>query len=262
MPDPKLVAWIQSCKQYNYTDDKIKQLLIDKGYKPENLEQYFKPESTFHQIASKGQVYKYIFYIYSGIFVLACSALAYWFMNNLIFMIIPLGFIGVFGYYLYKKDLPASIFTIATFYLLAVGLGQFPQTILIIGSGIVGFCTWYMYSKLMKINDILKLSWDLSIVLAMVLSIVTLAYEMLGFLESEFLAGYLQMFDFENMADPFIGGIVSLVLFNTPFIYFYLISKDKQISRIIWYTIPTGMFIVASLMIRFMAGYVVEMLSA
>lgn len=288
MIDKRIVDWIKSEEAQGYSEEQLKQSLLQQGYKPADVNEAISSSKTnsslgFNQFLSqKGTLFMVLFYILFVIFSLqlvagiVISLIQLKFLN----LIFPLLFGGITINYIRKRNLYGILMII--FLLSPIGLGiliLFPliQSFIAIGNVpfyllisihtlIVGLLIAYMFSKVSDnfkkylttgviFSSVLGLIFAINNMIETILSKISVQLSQLSAESPMEAYGILSMFNSE-IFNANIAFILAFIFFNIPYVIFYFKREDKNPKLFLLYLIPIIIFILLSFILKYVVNII------
>jgi len=283
-----LVEWIKAQEAQGYSEEQVRQALINKGFKPKDVDVaiiHSRDESILsldHLLIKKGKLFRALFYIITIIFSLQLLAEIAGLLISLQFIsvIFPIIFAWTMINYVRKRDLYKILMTIfllsptSMILLLALPLiksflsiGNTPfYVFIVIYTLILGLFMAYMFSK---VSETFKRYLMSSIIFSSLLGLIFAITNVMGLIILRLTENYahlngdtgvfgtiLNLFNSEIL-DPNIAFCIALVAFNIPYIIFYSKRKDKDPKLALLYIIPILIYILLSVILRYIANSLV-----
>jgi hypothetical protein len=290
MADKRIVDWIKSEEAQGYSEEQLKQSLLQQGYKPADVNEAISSSRGnlnlgFNDFLSqKGTLFMVLFYILLVVFSLqliagiVISLIQLKFLN----LIFPLIFGGLTINYIRKRNLygilmtifllsPIGLLILAVFPLLQsfIAIGNVPFYVLIsIHTLIVGLLIAYMFSK---VSENFKKYLTTGVIFSSILGLIFAINSMIGTILSKLSAqlsqlsagspmgasGLVSMFNSE-IFNANIAFILAFIFFNIPYAIFYLKREDKNPKLFLLYLIPIIIFILLSFILKYVANIILS----
>lgn len=294
MLNKQIVEWIKSEEAQGYTEEQLKEYLLKQGYKTSDIieainESKGNPSAqgnsfaAFNQfLAQKGILFQVLFYISVSLFVIPSiiEVIILSIRMQFFSLIFPALLLGVVFLAMKKRKIYALLFIIYAGYPLILATLPLVQSFMTIGSitvyisislfsALIGLFMAYMFSK---VCDTFKRYVATGVVfscfLAFIFAINSLVGEIINRLAQQMeqvaeagtagaTAGLVTMFNPITTSANF-GFVLSIILFNAPFFYFYFKRKDINKKLFLLYLIPAGLFIILSLLIGALGNLVMK----
>jgi len=293
----KIIDWIKSEEAAGYNEKQLRESLLQAGYeylevddairlsRESNLKPSFEQSfsSLFEYVSSKGKLFKFLFYFFTGLFSFSIlSGIATSVASLNIIGLIPLVIIAFYTYnYVKKKKMYSLLMLVFTFFpgmflffmiypLIQGFIGGSNTTFYIIISVhalILGFIFSFMFGRVVEsFKEYLKSAIVFSSILAVVFALNNLIYTIyLTFIPKipEITKGFegLNPFNFishfsSKIVNPYISFALAFVFLNIPYIIYFFKIQHKKPLRFLLYLIPIVIFIVLS----FIFGYFANMM--
>ncbi len=222
MPDKEMLNWVKDQQNSGFSDDKIRQALLDQGYDKDKIEEIL-ASSTGTEKADKKPASKYaVFYILFTI------------LNPvLIITTFAIPFLTISGVIIY----------LSTFMYAAI----------------IGVITAYVfYRNCDSLKEYINHTLASSIILSIILAIINMIGEITGEfaqtmkgIAQEGVSGgsLLKMFNYEAVSNNTLH-IITLIIFMLPILYYFMKRDDKQRGLLILYIIPLITYLILIFILR------------
>ncbi len=290
MVDKRIVDWIKSEEASGYTEEQLRESLLESGYKFPDIDEAIRlsretapkaekeASSFFQYIAKKGILFSILFYFFTGIFVLqVLLGIAASIITFNIFGLIPSAiFVILSVYYVMKRKLYSLLMMVFFFFpgmFLSFMLYPLAQTFVGISNTalymmmsiqalVLGFIFAFMFGRVVdNFQEYLKSAITFSCMLSVIFAFNNLIYVVYaGLMEQLSAIGsgtFISSFGY-GMVNPYTSFALTFIFLNIPYVIYYFKIQHKNKSRFLLYLIPIALFIILSLAFGYVAGILVD----
>ncbi|MCK5026227.1 MAG: hypothetical protein KAS15_06540 [Nanoarchaeota archaeon] len=238
MVDKKIIDWIKSEEAQGYSEEQLKQSLLNQGYTAADVDEAVKLSKE--DMPSNQGVPQ------NNSFFMVLSSILLWVLSILLII-----FLGAFP--LIQTFLDTSNITIY------IWLSLF--------SLVLGLLISFLFNKrCANFKKYVYVGISFSSILAVIFAInhmITNILDALGRMIAtawegggqDVGGGLTALFNFD-LANAYIGFALSIIFFNVPFFYYYLKREDQNLKLFFLYLIPIAIFFILIFILGFVSNYI------
>ena len=238
MVDKKIIDWIKSEEAQGYSEEQLKQSLLNQGYAAADVDEAVnlsKKNIPSNQSVPQEDSF---FTVLSSLFLLVL----------LILLMIFLGAFPLIQTFMYISNI--AIYIWLALFSLVVGL----LISFLFNKKCANFKK-YVYTGI-SFSSILAVLFAID---HMIINILDTLGRMLATIAEEerhaYGGGLTNIFNFD-LTNAYIIFALSIIFFNLPFFYYYLKREDKNLKMFLLYLIPIALFFILIFILGFVSNYI------